>query len=68
VEAKSTLNIDLESLKEKFRNTEEYVKRVSKEFKVDEYEWVLSIPKHLGVPEIKGVKVIRNPEVPYEDE
>ncbi len=67
VEAKSSPKIgDPKALKEKFRNTEEYVKRAG--FKVDRYEWVLSVPEHIQVPEIEGVEVVKNPEVLDEDE
>ena len=61
VEAKSSPRIDPDALKRKYENTQEYVERAG--YKVDRYEWVLSIPKHLEVPPLKGILVVKNPKV-----
>ncbi len=66
VEAKSSPKIDPEVLREKFKNTEEYVKEAG--YDVNRFEWILSVPEVVNVPSLEGIKVIKNPEVMDEDE
>ena len=67
VETKGLVSKDSEEdIREKFRNTVEYIKGLG--FEVDRYELYLVIPKRLEeyitVPDIEGVEVVKvNPEV-----